>query len=135
MKLIGKVTKDGKFWLAEIPILGAMTQGRTRKEALFMAQDLVRSMVEDENFPINGKYTSKHDFELNSVESGRLIALALKSQRQHKGLTAKQVAKKMGQSSANAYYRFESGKSAPTLPMLEKLLSAVGATTHLGLVL
>lgn len=41
MEIEGKIWKDGKFWLVEIPALDAMTQGRTRKEALNMAKDLV----------------------------------------------------------------------------------------------
>ena len=36
MRFEGKVFRDGRFWLAEIPLLEAMTQGRTRAEALAM---------------------------------------------------------------------------------------------------
>ena len=45
MELEAKVYKDGKFWLVEIPGLDAMTQGRTRKEALAMAKDLILGMA------------------------------------------------------------------------------------------
>lgn len=45
MRFPGKIYKDGKFWLAEIPILEAMTQGHTRKEALEMVADMVETMV------------------------------------------------------------------------------------------
>lgn len=45
MEIQGKVWKDGKFWLIEVPTLDAMTQGRTRKEALFMIEDLVLEMT------------------------------------------------------------------------------------------
>jgi predicted RNase H-like HicB family nuclease len=45
MKMEGKIWKDGKFWLVEIPALDAMTQGKTRKEALAMAKDLVFEMA------------------------------------------------------------------------------------------
>jgi hypothetical protein len=31
MRFSGKIYKDEKFWLAEIPILDLMTQGRTKK--------------------------------------------------------------------------------------------------------
>jgi predicted RNase H-like HicB family nuclease len=30
MRFSGQIYKDGQFWLAEIPILDAMTQGHTR---------------------------------------------------------------------------------------------------------
>ena len=44
MRFCGKVYKDGKFWLTEVPILDAMTQGHTRKEALAMIEDLLESL-------------------------------------------------------------------------------------------
>jgi hypothetical protein len=37
MRFEGKLVRDGRLWLAEIPLLDAMTQGRTRKEALEMS--------------------------------------------------------------------------------------------------
>jgi predicted RNase H-like HicB family nuclease len=44
--LEGRVWKDGKFWLVEIPILGAMTQGKSRKDALRMIEDAVTGLIE-----------------------------------------------------------------------------------------
>lgn len=44
MRFHGSVYKDGKFWLAEIPILDTMTQGYTRKEALVMVEDLLEKI-------------------------------------------------------------------------------------------
>ena len=38
MRFEGTVDKDGKLWLVEIPALDALTQGRTRQEALAMAK-------------------------------------------------------------------------------------------------
>ena len=46
MRLYGRVYKDGKWWLAEVPLLDAMTQGRSRKEALAMVADLLETLVE-----------------------------------------------------------------------------------------
>jgi predicted RNase H-like HicB family nuclease len=43
MRFHGRVYKDGKFWLAEVPILDAMTQGHTRKEALAIVKDLLET--------------------------------------------------------------------------------------------
>jgi len=34
MRFQGTLHRDGKFWLAEVPVFDAMTQGHTRKEAL-----------------------------------------------------------------------------------------------------
>ncbi len=40
MRLFGRMYEDGGFWVVEIPLLEAMTQGRSREEALEMAKDL-----------------------------------------------------------------------------------------------
>ena len=45
MRVQGRIFKDGKFWLAEVPMLDAMTQGRTEKEALVMVKDLVETLA------------------------------------------------------------------------------------------
>jgi len=52
MRFPGKIYKDGKFWLAEIPILEAMTQGHTRKKALEMVADMVETMVNKKGFKL-----------------------------------------------------------------------------------
>ena len=50
MRFEGKVMREGRFWLAEIPLLEAMSQGRTRKEALRMIADWMETMVNREGF-------------------------------------------------------------------------------------
>ena len=45
MRFPGRIRKDGKFWLVEIPAFDAFTQGRTKREALAMAEDLVETMA------------------------------------------------------------------------------------------
>ena len=50
MRFQGKVYKDGKFWLAEIPMLDAMTQGYTKKEACVMVKDLIERWSIVQNF-------------------------------------------------------------------------------------
>src|SRR5690349_15485543 len=46
----GNLLRDGRFWLAEIPLLDAMTQGRTRAEALNMISDWLETMVNRPDF-------------------------------------------------------------------------------------
>ncbi len=60
MRFSGKIYKDGKFWLAEIPILDLMTQGRTKKEACEMVADMLETMVNKEGFKID-VYKKKKD--------------------------------------------------------------------------
>ena len=45
MRFEGKVIRDGRFWLAEIPLLDAITQGKTRAEALAMIADWLETMI------------------------------------------------------------------------------------------
>lgn len=52
MRLYGKVYKDGRHWLVEVPILDAMTQGRTRREALVMVKDLVETLADRPGFSV-----------------------------------------------------------------------------------
>lgn len=64
MKISGTVTKDGKFWLVEMPSIDATTQGKTRQDALYMAKDLVRMMLDDPRIAVKGHFQSKRQFEV-----------------------------------------------------------------------
>jgi hypothetical protein len=72
MRFSGRVYKDGKYWLAEIPILDLMTQGRTKKEAYEMVVDMLKTMVNKEDFNTelfkteNGKSGVRPSFLTNS---------------------------------------------------------------------
>lgn len=89
MELEAKVYKDGKFWLAEIPGLDAMTQGRTRKEALAMAKDLVLGMAaayfQEEvgaDFNVTIADYRKELIGISGNDAKLLSALSLKKQRE-----------------------------------------------------
>ncbi len=45
MRFEGRIKKDGRFWLVEIAAFDAFTQGRTKREALAMAKDLIETMA------------------------------------------------------------------------------------------
>ncbi len=75
MRFSGKVFKDGKFWLAEIPILDAMTQGHTKKEAFEMALDMIKSMVNKEGFQVEIYKGKNGNFEIGSLDSKQMISL------------------------------------------------------------
>ena len=49
MELEGRVWKDGTDpgWLVGVPYLNVMTQGNTRKDALFMMADAIKLLMED----------------------------------------------------------------------------------------
>jgi hypothetical protein len=45
MRFQGRLRKDGQWWLAEVPVFDAMTQGHSRKEALAMITDWFATIV------------------------------------------------------------------------------------------
>lgn len=128
MRFEGRVWKDGRFWLVEIPVLDAMTQGRTKKEAFEMAADLVESLVDVKGFAVEVHPIQGDHFELSSNDLRLMLALMLKRQRQHHGLSLAQVARKLKASSRNSYARYEQGRAMPTVEKLAELLSAVSDT-------
>ena len=66
MRFSGKIYKDGKYWLAEIPILDLMTQGRTKREAYEMVADMLDTMVNQKDFEITVFKGKKDTFEVGS---------------------------------------------------------------------
>jgi hypothetical protein len=52
MRFSGKIYKEGKFWLAEIPILDLMTQGHTKKEAYEMVADMLETLANKKDFKV-----------------------------------------------------------------------------------
>jgi hypothetical protein len=125
LRFEGQLLKDGKFWLAEIPMLGAMTQGRTKKQAYTMIADLIETMVNRDNFAARVYPGKKCALEVGSDNVEALVALLLQRQRQMAGLTLADAAARLSQSSRNAYARYEQGKASPTLEKLTELMAAV----------
>ena len=52
MRFSGSIFKDGRFWLAEVPILEAMTQGSTKKETFEMVKDLLETLANRSDFVV-----------------------------------------------------------------------------------
>jgi len=125
MRFQGKLYRDGKWWLAEVPVFDAMTQGRTRKEALDMIADWFITMVDRKGFWVYVQLTGRDDFEVNSDDARTMISLLLQRQRQKSGLSLAQAAQRLGAKSRNAYARYEQGVSVPTVAKLDELLRAI----------
>ncbi len=131
MRFSGKIYKHGKFWLAEIPILDLMTQGRTKKETYEMVADMLESMINKEGSKIEVHKGSKNSFEVSSLEPKNMVSLLLQRKREISGLSLSQVANRLGTSSRNAYARYEQGRSIPSVQKLNELLHAVCPKTDL----
>jgi len=125
MRLEGRVWKEQGFWLVEIPILDAMTQGYTRREALEMAGDLVETLADADGFRAYAEHIEGQRIEIGSNDSRRLVALVLRRQRESHGLSLAEVAHRLRAKSRNTYARYEQGRSAPTIEKLADLLHAV----------
>lgn len=125
MRFLGKVYKDGKFWLADVPILEAMTQGHTRKEAYSMVEDLLETLANRPGFSVK-VHPGKHGaFEVSSTDTRGMVSLLLRRQRERSGLSLADAAERLGSKSRNAYARYERGTSIPTVEKLDELLQAV----------
>lgn len=134
MMLIGRVTKDeaSSLWAVEISAIGGHTQGRSRKEALEMAADLVEEMVK-ENFDRPRFKATATDYPaagddailIESNDPAIVAAFVLKYQRESHGLSLADVRKRLGSSSRTIYYRCERGMSVPTIGRYYELLAAV----------
>jgi len=131
MRFSGKVYREGSFWLAEVPVFEAMTQGRTRREALEMIEDWFEAMVNQSSFSATVHPQGRADFEISGSDLRHMISLLLQRQRQRSGLSLAEVAQRLGAKSRNAYARYERGESLPTIEKLDELLHAVSADRDL----
>jgi hypothetical protein len=120
----GHLKRDGRFWLAEIPILDAMTQGKTRVEALEMIGDWLETMIDRKGFRARVYATGKNTFEVSGSNAAAMTALLLRRRREASGSSLREVASRLGASSRNAYARYERGDAVPTLDKLDALLKA-----------
>lgn len=124
MRFEGTVVRDGRFWLAEIPLLDAMTQGRTRAEALEMIVDWLETMVNRPGFRAEVHQVEKNLFEIGGSDVAAMTALLLRRRRELSGASLRDVASRLGSSSRNAYARYERGDAVPTVDKLDALLKA-----------
>jgi predicted RNase H-like HicB family nuclease len=124
MRFEGNLVRDGKFWLAEISLLDAATQGRTRAEALTMIADWLETMVNQPDFKAVVHPRGKLEFEVSGSDAAAMTALLLRRRREASGASLREVATRLGASSRNAYARYERGEAVPTVDKLDALLKA-----------
>jgi hypothetical protein len=125
MRFQGKLYKEGKLWLAEVPIFAAMTQGRTRQQAFAMISDWFETLVDRPGFFVTVHEGKKGAFQVSGSDTRAMVCLLLQRQRQLNGLSLAAAAERLGAKSRNAYARYEQGTSVPTVEKLDKLLQAV----------
>jgi hypothetical protein len=124
MRFPGRLRRNGKHWLAEVPVFAAMTQGRTRAGALAMIADWFATMVDRPRFSVRVVNVHGSSFEI-AADTRPMISLLLRRQRQQSGLSLAAVAERLGARSRNAYARYEQGVTVPTVDKLAELLKAI----------
>jgi predicted RNase H-like HicB family nuclease len=125
MRFAGRVVKAGKWWAIEVPDLAAFSQGKTKKEAYTMIRDAIEAMIDKPGFSVDVHPGKGGYFEVGSSNGAALVAFFLKQQRGLSGKTLEQVVQNLGQTSVNAYARYEQGASVPTIDKLTELLRAL----------
>lgn len=126
MRFEGRVFRDGRHWLAEIPMLDALTQGRTRADALNMVADWLETMVDRPGFTATVHPQGPSSFEISGSDAAAMVALLLRRRRAASGATLREMASRLGVASPNAYARYERGDAVPTFDKLDALLKATG---------
>lgn len=132
MELLGKIWKDGKFWLVEVPVIDVCTQGHTRKEALMMIEDAIIELLKsyfqlDElnNFKLEVVDHKKSTIGIKASNNNIMLSFSLIRQREMSKSTVREVAERLGSKSPNSYAQYERGKMRMTLDQYERLLEAV----------
>jgi DNA-binding XRE family transcriptional regulator len=131
MMLIGRIAKErGPWWSAHCEIVGAFTQGRSRKDARAMLADCIETKVNHPGFKVIVTELAADGVDAYSVfvdaePLSLLAAEVLKYQRERHQLSLADVAKKLGASSRNAYASYEQGRTEPSISKFRQLLAAV----------
>lgn len=129
MELEGKIWKEGKFWIVEVPCLNVSSQGKTRKEALFMIQDavfeLMKSYFGDVEFEITVHDFKGTSFGLTSDDNKLLLSFLLIRQREESGLSIRDVAMRLESKNPNSYAQYEKGTVNFSIDKYEQLIHAV----------
>ena len=131
MELEGKIWKDGRWWIIEIPCLNITTQGRTKKEAFLMIQDAVFELMKSYFSGLTKKFKvavldyKENNFGLTSNDSKLLLSFLLIRQREESGLSIRDVAKRLSSKNPNSYAQYEKGTVNFSIDQYEKLMHAI----------
>lgn len=136
MELEGRIWKNKKHWLVEVPALNIMTQGETREEALFMIKDAIMEYMkyyfefEIGELDLTVNEYKKSVIGITANNNKLLLALSLRRQREKSGATVREVSERLGSNSPNSYAQYEKGKIRISLDQYERLLQAANPHQH-----
>lgn len=127
MKIIGRYYKDGKFWLADLPMIQLMDQGRTRKESLIMIKSAFEILVNDETFSCEVKDLGEGEFAISTQQVKILSAFVVRRLREAQGLTIREAGALLGMKSHTEYARHESGKVAMNMETFNRYVEVLSS--------
>ena len=90
-----------------------------------MVKDAIEGLVESDGFEVSVSMETSSTFTIQSNDETKLIAFALKQQRNHHRLSVRDVVARMGLKSPTSYSQYETGKVNPTLEKISKLFCAI----------
>ena len=127
MKLEGKIWKSStsRYWLAEVRDLDLVTQGTSRRDAAEMLRDAIESLVNRAGFLVKVETDRDGRCTIGSNNDAVLVAFMLRALRAREGLSVREVASRLGAKSPNAYAQYETGRVAPSIDTLSRLLAAL----------
>ena len=120
MRFQAKLYKDGEWWLAEVPIFAAMTQGRTRKEALAMIVDWFETIITRPECSVTVHEGKRGEFEIRASDTKAMVCLLLQRQRQVSGLSLAGAAEPGGPLGRIIRTPRSAGQATPTRRFLPK---------------
>lgn len=123
----GKLWKDGKDWIIEVPLLEIVTQGKSRSDAFDMMSDAITELANTRGFTVTFSESTNGEFYVIPSDPGTLISLLLKRQRIINNKTLEDMADLLGYASHNTYYQYEKGIHIPSVEKLEEFLSAMNS--------
>lgn len=137
MDLEGKIFKDGRWWLIEVPSLNLLTQGKTKREAMDMIVDAALGLMEsyfgseiEKGFTVEAIEYEKGVIGLSATNKKLLLALSLRRLREQSGVTIREAADRIGSKFPNAYAQYEKGMTSMSLEKYDQLLRALNPNRH-----
>lgn len=125
MRLIGHISKQGKYWAADVAGVGVHTQGTSQKDAREMIADAIEELVNERGFKVRVEDLGDGDVAVTANDQAVFAAFILRAKRTASGLSLAEVAERLGEKSRTVYARYESGRSTPSVEKFAQLLAAV----------
>ena len=124
MRFEGTITHEGRFWLAEIPLLDALTQGRTRKEALEMVPDWLETMINRPGFTAEVHPRGKAEFEVSGSDAAAMTALDIKDASAFDEGTLRTAVLAAIAANTKAVAEFKAGKTAAANSLIGNVMKS-----------